>query len=127
MPISSTDTTITVEDAIAGVTAAATHQPVSEALDGLWLISTTVDELTAEVVARARRGGASWAAIGAALRMTRQAAHERFRSVERPSWVARSGHGSNPVCDRFVASDRWPGTGCDTCGHTQGEHPAAGR
>lgn len=35
----------------------------------------------AETVARARAGGASWAEVGSAAGMTRQSAHERWRSV----------------------------------------------
>jgi hypothetical protein len=36
----------------------------------------------AKAVATARAAGASWTQIGDALGMSRQAAHERFRSVE---------------------------------------------
>ncbi|MEY2459769.1 MAG: hypothetical protein QOG30_1599 [Acidimicrobiaceae bacterium] len=39
-----------------------------------------VDELQAELVTTARGEGASWAAIGEALGVTTQAAHQRFSS-----------------------------------------------
>ena len=39
-----------------------------------------VDELQAELVLTARGEGASWAAIGEALGVTTQAAHQRFSS-----------------------------------------------
>jgi len=38
-------------------------------------------EMLAAAVRAARENGASWATIGAATGMTRQAAHERWRSV----------------------------------------------
>lgn len=43
---------------------------------------TRAEQILRAAVADARRAGDSWAVIGAALGVTRQAAHERFRSVE---------------------------------------------
>ncbi|SDD17365.1 hypothetical protein [Actinokineospora iranica] len=40
--------------------------------------------LTERAVAAARATGASWADVGAALGVSRQAAHERFRALDQP-------------------------------------------
>jgi hypothetical protein len=53
----------------------------SEPLEGLreaCRVSTAIDKLTRESVARAREAGHSWAQIGEALGVTKQTAWERY-------------------------------------------------
>lgn len=45
-----------------------------------WVMRTAEDDMHA-AIREARQEGASWAAIGDAIDMTRQAAHERFRDL----------------------------------------------
>jgi len=53
------------------------------ALAALECLRRLVDSRVDEVVAAGRREGASWAEIGSALRVTRQTAHERYRTRSR--------------------------------------------
>lgn len=48
-------------------------------LYGLAALSTVIDDLLQEAVAEARADGYSWADIGSALGMTRQAAQQRYQ------------------------------------------------
>jgi hypothetical protein len=52
-------------------------------LAALECLRRLLDGRIEEVVAAGRREGASWAEIGASLRVTRQTAHERYRSRSR--------------------------------------------
>lgn len=63
------------------------------------------DELLDRCVQAARQGGCSWAQIGVALGVTRQAAHERFLHAERAP-LAWPPHGSESVRAAFVVAER---------------------
>lgn len=54
-----------------------------DTVQALRMIAETAESAQAQAVAQARGEGASWDAIGRALGVTRQSAHERFGVAER--------------------------------------------
>jgi hypothetical protein len=59
-------------------------------LAGLEHLRRLVDRRIEELVTAARREGASWAEVGAALRVSRQTAHERYRDRRSESDVRKA-------------------------------------
>lgn len=59
-------------------------------LAGLGHLRRLLDRRIEEVVAGCRRQGASWAEVGAALRVSRQTAHERYRDHSPETPVSKS-------------------------------------
>lgn len=73
--------------------------PTSEPLDraaAALAVSRAARRLADEHVAEARRQGQTWAAIGAALGVSRQTAFERFRNSEQHGPYARSNRVETP-------------------------------
>ncbi len=57
------------------------HCPPLEQLDALQLLAFTVEQRTRAAVKQARAGGATWAAIGAALGVTRSAVQQKYHDA----------------------------------------------
>lgn len=79
--------TVTLGDAIADVTAARTSE--LDRVEHAVVLSLQLDHLAHSLlehfVDRARRGGATWSTVGRALGISKQAAHERFRTRHQPT------------------------------------------
>lgn len=70
--------------AVAGLVSSWGEQlTVGNALEAAVAVRTGADAYLVELVTHAREAGASWASIGAALGVTAQAAHQRYRDLVR--------------------------------------------